>query len=136
MKTGKAEIIKEGRDIAIIAIGSMVSTAVEVSAILLRKKVDAAVVNARFVHPIDGEMIEGICAFCKRIVTIEEGVLEGGFGSAVLEFIEREDIKSVRVKRFGLPDRFIEHGKRDELFKKYNLTPDAICDVIMREVMA
>ena len=136
VNTGKAEVIKDGRDIAIIAIGSMVSTAVEVSAILLKKKVDAAVVNARFIRPIDGQMIEDVCISCKRIVTIEEGVLEGGFGSAVLEFIERENIKGVRVKRFGLPDRFIEHGRRDELFKKYNLTPDAICDVIMREVMA
>jgi len=135
VKIGKAEVIKKGREIAIIAIGSMVSTAVEVSAILLRKKVDAAVVNARFVNPIDGQMIEDICASCRRIVTIEEGVLEGGFGSAVLEFIETENIKGVRVKRFGLPDKFIEHGKRDELFKKYNLTPDAICDVIMREVL-
>lgn len=136
VKTGKAEIIRKGRDIAIIAIGSMVSTAVEVSAALLKKKVDTAVINARFVRPIDGDMIEDICASCKRIVTIEEGVLEGGFGSAVLEFIERENIKGIRVKRLGLPDKFIEHGRRDELFKKYNLTPDAICDVIMREVIA
>jgi len=135
VRTGKAEVIKEGRDIAIIAIGSMVSTAVEISAILLKKRIDAAVINARFVRPIDGQMIEEVCASCKRIVTIEEGVLEGGFGSAVLEFIEKENIKGVRVKRFGLPDRFIEHGRRDELFKKYNLTPAAICDVIIREVM-
>ena len=136
VKMGKAETIKDGRDIAIIAIGSMVSTAVEVAAILLKKRIDAAVINARFIRPIDGQMIEEICASCKRVVTIEEGVLEGGFGSAVLEFIERENIKGVRVKRFGLPDRFIEHGRRDELFKKYNLTPEAICDVIMKEVMA
>jgi 1-deoxy-D-xylulose-5-phosphate synthase len=135
VKMGKAEVIKDGRDIAIIAIGSMVSTAVEVSAILLKKKVNAAVINARFVRPIDGQMIEDICASCKSIITIEEGVLGGGFGSAVLEFIERENIKGVRVKRFGLPDKFIEHGKRDELFKKYNLTPGTICDVIMREVV-
>jgi len=135
INTGKAEVIRAGRDIAIIAIGSMVSTAVEVSAILLKKRIDAAVINARFIHPIDGEMLEKTCAAHKRIITMEEGVLEGGFGSAVLEFIEKENIKGIRVKRFGLPDRFIEHGKRDELFKKYNLTPDAICDVIMREVM-
>ena len=135
IQIGKSEIIREGRDLAIIAIGSMVSTAVEASAILLKKKIDAFVVNARFVRPIDREMIENICVSCKRIVTIEEGVLEGGFGAAILEFIETENIKGVRVKRFGLPDKFIEHGKREELFKKYNLTPDAICDVIVREVM-
>jgi 1-deoxy-D-xylulose-5-phosphate synthase len=135
VKMGISEIIKPGKDITIIAIGSMVPTAVEVAALLTKKRVDAAVINARFIRPIDGQMIEEVCASCKRIVTIEEGVLDGGFGSAVLEFIETENIKGVRVKRFGLPDRFIEHGKREELFKKYNLTPDAICDVIMREVM-
>ncbi len=135
VKTGRAEVIKEGKDVVIIAIGSMVSAAVEVSAILLKKKVDAGVINARFIRPLDGQMIEDVSASCKRIVTIEEGALEGGFGSAVLEFIEAENIKNIRVKRFGLPNRFIEHGKREELFKKYNLTPDAICDVIMREVM-
>jgi 1-deoxy-D-xylulose-5-phosphate synthase len=135
IKTGKSETIKDGKDIAIIAIGRMVSTAVEVSAILRKKNIDAAVINARFITPLDGEMMEKICASCKRIVTMEEGVLEGGFGSAVLEFIERENIKGVRVKRFGLPGRFIEHGRHEELFKKYNLTPEAICDVIIREVM-
>ena len=79
--------------------------------------------------------MESIFAGVKRVVTIEEGVLVGGFGSAVLEFMERENIKDVKVKRIGLPDIFLEHGKRDEIFLKYNLTPDAICDVIMNEVV-
>jgi 1-deoxy-D-xylulose-5-phosphate synthase len=65
---------------------------------------------------------------------LEDGVLDGGFGSAVLEVLERESIKGVKVRRFGLPGIFIEHGKRAELFSKYNLTPDAICDVIEREL--
>ena len=103
--------------------------------LLLKKGVNAAVVNARFVTPLDGSMLEEICRTTKKMVTIEEGVLEGGFGSAVLEFLEREGIQGIKVRRIGLPDRFIEHGKRKELFQKYNLTPEAICDVIMREVV-
>ena len=135
IKTAKSEVIKEGKDVAIIAIGSMVSTAVEVSVLLSKKSISAAVINARFVTPLDADMMENICRTHKKIVTIEEGVLEGGFGSAVLEFLERENISGIRVRRFGLPGRFIEHGKREELFQKYNLTPDAICDVIIREVI-
>jgi 1-deoxy-D-xylulose-5-phosphate synthase len=135
IETAKAEIIKKGKDLAIIAIGPMVYTALETAALLMKKRIDAAVINARFITPLDGEIMENICCSTKKIVTIEEGVLEGGFGSAVLEFLERENISGIKVRRIGLPSRFIEHGKREELFQKYNLTPDAICDVIMREVI-
>jgi 1-deoxy-D-xylulose-5-phosphate synthase len=93
------------------------------------------VVNARFIKPLDDELLAGIFRNIKRAVTIEDGVLDGGFGSAVLERIELNHMAGVKLKRFGLPDRFIEHGKRSELFSKYNLTPQAICDVIIREVM-
>jgi len=133
--SGKAEILKTGKDIAIIAIGSMVYTALEVAVLLMKRKIDAAVINARFVSPLDGSMMEDICRQTRKIVTMEEGVLEGGFGSAVLEFLERENIHGIKARRIGLPDRFIEHGRREELFQKYNLTPDAICDVIEREVI-
>lgn len=132
---GKSQILKEGKDLAIIAVGGMSGMALEVGAALSKKRISAFVVNARFIKPLDEDVLEKICASLKKIVTIEDGVLEGGFGSAVLEFIERENLKGVRVKRFGLPNRFIEHGKREELFLKYNLTADAICDVIMNEVI-
>lgn len=135
IRLGKAEVLRKGKDLAIIAIGSMVQVALEISQILSKKKIDPMVINARFIKPLDEELLEGVCRETKKIVTIEEGVLEGGFGSAVLEFIERENINGIKVKRMGLPDIFIEHGKRDELFSKYNLTPDAICDVIMNEVI-
>lgn len=132
---GKSQILKEGKDLAIIAVGGMSGMALEVGAALSKKRISAFVVNARFIKPLDEEVLEKICVSLKKIVTIEDGVLEGGFGSAVLEFIERENLKGIRVKRFGLPNRFIEHGKREELFLKYNLTADAICDVIMNEVI-
>jgi 1-deoxy-D-xylulose-5-phosphate synthase len=132
---GRAEIVKDGSDIAIISIGSMLETAVETAELLSKKKIGAAVVNARFIKPIDEAMISDICRSTGKVVTLEDGVLEGGFGSAVLETIERLSIKGVKVRRFGLPDRFIEHGRRSELFSKYNLTPQSICDVIIREVI-
>ncbi len=135
IETGKAEVLKKGEDVAIIAIGSMVETAMETAVLLAGKKVNATVVNARFIKPLDEALLRDICRGIKKIVTIEEGVLDGGFGSAVLEFLERESVGGIKVRRFGLPDKFIEHGKRSELFSKYNLTPQAICDVIMREVI-
>jgi 1-deoxy-D-xylulose-5-phosphate synthase len=79
-------------------------------------------------------MIEAIAAKTGKIVTLEEGVCDGGFGSAVSEFIARENIKNVRVKSIGLPDQFIEHGRREELFKKYHLTADAIAECIKKEL--
>lgn len=136
IKIGKSEVLKKGDDVAIISIGSMAAMALSVAEMLLLKhNVSAMVVNARFIKPLDRDMLELVCRDIKRVVTIEDGVLDGGFGSAVLEFMEREGLKDVTVRRIGLPDRFLEHGKRKELFAKYNLTPDGICDVIMREVM-
>ena len=132
---GKAEILRSGKDVAIVAIGSMVETAMAAALLLEAKGIKAAVVNARFIKPIDEELLSGLCRDTKRIVTIEEGVLDGGFGSGILEFIEKASIRGVEVRRFGLPARFIEHGKRGELFSKYNLTPAAICDVIVNEVI-
>ncbi|MFA5146569.1 MAG: 1-deoxy-D-xylulose-5-phosphate synthase [Candidatus Omnitrophota bacterium] len=136
IEVGKAQVLRRGKDVAIISIGNMARMAMDTAkALAAKRKIEATVINARFIKPLDGEMLENISREIKRIVTIEEGVLEGGFGSAVLEFIEREGIKGVKVRRIGLPGRFIEHGKKSELFLKYNLTPDAICDVIINEVM-
>lgn len=132
---GKAELLKNGNAVAIIAIGSMVAPALECASILAAKGIEATVVNARFIKPLDEDLLSKVCGGIKRIVTIEDGCLDGGFGSAVLEFVERASIKGVKVRRFGLPDKFIEHGRRGELFSKYNLTPQAICDVIVAEVM-
>jgi len=135
IRLGKAQILKEGKDVAIIALGSMATLALEAASLLTKKRISPMVVNARFIKPIDIGLLEMICRDIKRIVTIEEAVAEGGFGSAVLGFIERENFRNVRIRRICLPDKFIEHGKRSELFLKYNLTPESICDVIIKEVM-
>ena len=132
---GKAEVLKDGKDLVIISIGAMAETALKSASILKAKNINAKVINARFVKPIDKELLSLVLRDTKKVVTIEDGVLEGGFGSAVLEFMENSGIVGIKVKRFGLPDKFIEHGKRSQLFIKYNLTPEAICDVIVNEVM-
>ncbi len=131
IELGRAQVLKDGRDIAIISIGDMAGAALKASELLSEKGIDAMVVDARFIKPLDEALIKDICVRIKKIVTIEEGVLDGGFGSAVLEFIERADLGDVKVVRIGLPDKFIEHGSRNELLAKYHLTPEAICDVII-----
>ena len=101
--------------------------------LLAEQNLRVGVVNARFAKPLDVVTISRVIASGKPVLVIEDHAVIGGFGSAVLEFMERANIKGARLMRFGLPDKFIEHGRRDELFAKYNLTPGAICDVIMRE---
>lgn len=133
---GKSEVLREGKDLAVFAVGSLVHTSFEVIEMLKKDGVKAALINARFIKPLDEELLEEILAKTKKIVTIEEGIIEGGFGSALLEFIEREKIKNIRVKRIGLPSEFIEHGTRGELLKKYNLTGEGIYNTIKLEVLA
>jgi len=134
IETGKAELLREGRDVAIFALGSMVSIAVKAADLLSSAGIEATVVNARFVKPIDKEMIENITKRVKKIVTLEEAVASGGFGSAILEFLERENIKDITLERIGLPDHFITHGKREQLLKEYHLTADEICETIKSEM--
>ncbi|MFC1576403.1 1-deoxy-D-xylulose-5-phosphate synthase [Candidatus Omnitrophota bacterium] len=133
IELGKAELLREGRHIAIFAIGSMVSIAIKAADLLSSHAIEATVVNARFVKPIDKEMIENVTKRIKKLVTLEEGVVTGGFGSAVVEFLERENIKDVKAKVMGLPDHFIAHGRREELLKEYHLTADEICETVRNE---
>jgi len=130
---GKSEVLRKGRDISIFAIGSMVSIAIKAADLLSADGIEATVVNARFIKPLDKDTISQLTKSTKRVVTLEEGVAAGGFGSAVIEFIHRENIKDVKLKVIGLPDHFIAHGKREELFKEYHLTADEICSTIKQE---
>jgi 1-deoxy-D-xylulose-5-phosphate synthase len=135
VELGKAELIRQGKDLAIIAVGSMVYTACEAAACLSKEGIEVTVINARFIKPLDVTLFEEVVRTTKRLVTIEEGVIEGGFGSAILEFIEAENIPEITVKRIGLPSEFIEHGKRTELLTKFNLTSEGICRMIKTEVL-
>lgn len=111
---------------ALLAIGSMVYPALEAAEALHELGVEASVVNARFCKPIDTEMILKMAAKTGRIVTIEEGALQGGYGAAVLETLADHGAHHVKVKRLGIPDRFIEHAEHQAQLAEVGLTPEGI----------
>ena len=125
LELGKGEVLRDGGDLVIVAIGNMVRPSMDAAERLTADGISAAVVNARFVKPLDEELILGLARKTGRIVTAEEHALQGGFGSAVLECLEssRTGVKSLRI---GLPDRFIEHGAQAVLRQKYGLDADGI----------
>ena len=131
LEIGKGEILLEGKDVAIIALGNMVYPSIEAAGILRKNGIDAAVANARFAKPLDEEMVLTLAYKCGAIVTIEEGALSGGFGSAVLEVLEKNGVNGVDVKRIGLPDKFIEHGSMKELHNIYGLDASGIAKEVL-----
>jgi 1-deoxy-D-xylulose-5-phosphate synthase len=124
LEIGVAEVIEDGHDVAIFALGAMLPEAVRLAAMLRREGLSAAVVNARFAKPIDRECVAEYARRCGLLVTLEDHVLAGGFGSAVLEALSELGL-DVPVVRVGWPDRFIEHGKLEQLRQKYGLTAEA-----------
>ncbi len=123
---GKAEVLRSGRDGAILAIGSTVYPACEAAETLATSGIDLSVVNARFVKPLDRELILALGRSAGRLFTVEENYLMGGFGSAVLELLEDEGVEGVRVTRIGYPDHFIEQGEQAELRRIYGLDSEGI----------
>jgi 1-deoxy-D-xylulose-5-phosphate synthase len=120
LKLGQAEHIKKGKDLTIIACGNKVHPSLEAAEILKNKNISAGVVNMRFVKPLDGAMLKKVTANCKNIVTAEDNVLAGGFGSAVGEYFADNKIKC-NLLRIGIKDEFVTHGKTDVLCSKLNL---------------
>lgn len=118
---GSGERLSAGRDVALIAIGSTVYPALEAAALLENEGIMATVVNARFVKPLDRELILSVAKECGILITVEENALQGGFGSAVLELLSDEKVVGLKLKRLGIPDRFIEHGTQAELRKLLGL---------------
>ncbi len=127
---GKGEIELEGPDVGIIAIGHHVFTAGVAAKDLARHGIKASVINARFVKPIDHDLITEIARRTGHILTIEENSLAGGFGSAVLECLSDSGITSVKVCRLGLPDRFVEHGSQKTLRRLVNLDVPSIVKAV------
>ncbi len=122
---GQGELLREGTDVLFLAIGNMVYPALKAAHLLEKEGLSAAVVNARFVKPLDRELILNQARRIKKVVTVEENALQGGFGAAVLELLAQEGL-NIPVKMIGLPDKFIEHGAPDLLREKYGLTPEKI----------
>ena len=128
---GEGEIVRYGEDVAIIALGATVDPALEAANELASKGIDAAVVNARFAKPLDTALITGLVGRIKRVVTVEENALNGGFGSSVLKLIQESGIGDVQVKCLGIPDEFVEHGTQAILRSKYSLDAKGIASQVL-----
>ncbi len=124
IELGKAEIVQEGTDLSIIAIGNMVGRAEEVASLLPEKSVE--IINARFLKPLDEETILNSIRKTGYCITIEDNLLKGGLGSAVVEAVNKSDIQDVKIKNFGYDDTFVEHGMVKELEDKYGLSAEKI----------
>jgi 1-deoxy-D-xylulose-5-phosphate synthase len=112
---GKGELLRSGRNGALIAVGTMVHPALEAAEMLAAEGIDLSVVNARFIKPLDRELLLALAADGGRIFTLEENALQGGFGTAVMELFEEEGMTGIALTRLGFPDRFLEQGEQPEL---------------------
>jgi 1-deoxy-D-xylulose-5-phosphate synthase len=127
LEIGKAELLRDGGEIAIVAYGSMVHPSLEAAENLAKEGIEATVVNARFVKPLDSELLLALARTKRLIVTVEEAYAAAGFGSAVLELLEENGLQDrVRVVRMAIPDRLITHGDAKLLLAKYGLDADGI----------
>ncbi|MGQ9631568.1 MAG: 1-deoxy-D-xylulose-5-phosphate synthase [bacterium] len=126
LDVGRAELLREGSDVAIWAIGATVPTAIEAAEILREEGIESTVVNARFAKPVDADLLEDISKRVTNMISVEDGVVAGGFGSGLLEALAERSISGIRLERVGLPDRFIEHGDISILREKYGLDAQGI----------
>ncbi|MGZ0086284.1 1-deoxy-D-xylulose-5-phosphate synthase [Caldibacillus thermoamylovorans] len=127
---GTWEVLRDGHDAAILTFGTTVSMALEAAEELAKDGMSVKVVNARFIKPMDETMLHGLFERRLPILTVEEAVLQGGFGSAVLEFAHDHGYHGAVIERMGIPDRFIEHGSVSELLREIGLTAAHIVDRI------
>lgn len=130
---GKAEVLRTGKDIAIIAYGSQVNPALAAAELLSEEGIEAAVINARFAKPIDEELLTNLAGNFSRVLTVEEGAIPGGFGDAVLEFYHsHHNLPMPKIHTLGLPDEFVEHGPQAMWRDRFNLSAEGI----VREIKA
>jgi 1-deoxy-D-xylulose-5-phosphate synthase len=134
LEIGKGEVLKEGKDLVLLAVGSTVHPALSAARQLETEGIHAAVVNCRFVKPLDEELLCSIAAAVRRVITVEENVLMGGFGSAVLEMFQGKGLRDVAVMRLGVPDVFVEHATQAELRRKYGIDEEGIKEAIRQMI--
>ena len=123
---GKSEIVREGEDVLVIAVGNRVYPALEAAQTLADSGISATVINARFVKPLDTATMLPLAERIGKVITIEDGVIMGGFGSAVLEAIAAAGLKDVQIRNLGIPDEFIEHGDIQHLYALCQCDADAV----------
>lgn len=128
---GKGKVLKTGTDLTLIAVGSMVARAFRVAEMLQKDGYSAGVINARFIKPLDGELLLQAAARSRLLVTLEENAQIGGFGSAVLEFFADKGVQ-IPVRNIGLPDRFISHGSQEELLSELKMDLPGLKSTITR----
>jgi 1-deoxy-D-xylulose-5-phosphate synthase len=127
IEIGKAEVLREGGDVAIVAYGSMVLPAMAAAEQLAGERIESTVVNARFAKPLDAELMLELARSKDLIVTVEDAYLAGGFGSAVLELLEQNDLaENVKLVRMGVPDEIVPHGDPKVLLANYGLDANGI----------
>ncbi len=149
LEIGRAEIIAQGKGVAIISAGTMANTALKSAELLQKSDILPTIVNARFVKPLDEDMIFQLVQNHDLIVTLEDNVLSGGFGSAVIETVYSQDflnrylgrddhlnekIARLIIRRFGLPDHFVEHGENPILYQRLGLDPESIAHAVEETV--
>nr|WP_220185962.1 1-deoxy-D-xylulose-5-phosphate synthase [Paenactinomyces guangxiensis] len=127
---GKSELVRQGNDVALLAFGPMVQTALEAADQLAQRGISARVINARFAKPLDEECLDQLARENLPIVTIEEGTIIGGFGSAVLEYYAQNNIVGMNIKTLGVPDIYVEHGSIRDQRREVGLTPEHIADTV------
>ena len=129
---GRGEKLRDGQDVAIVAIGTMVFPALAAAEQLAREGIECAVINARFAKPLDSELILEHASRTKRVVTVEENAVAAGFGSAVLQLLGSSKLAEVRTECIGLPDSFVEHGPQELLLSMFELDSEGIACRIRR----
>ncbi|HDH53824.1 MAG TPA: 1-deoxy-D-xylulose-5-phosphate synthase, partial [Nitrospirae bacterium] len=123
---GKSEVLCEGQDILIIAAGNTVSPSVDAAGLLKEADINACVINARFIKPLDMDLISARAREIKYVLTVEENAVSGGFGSAVLEKLAEAGVERMKFKMLGIPDEFIEQGPQSLLRQKLGLDAEGI----------
>jgi 1-deoxy-D-xylulose-5-phosphate synthase len=123
---GTWEVLKEGKDAVILTFGTTIPMAMKAANLLEKQGCSVKVINARFIKPLDSRLLTDLLLMDVPVLTIEEAALQGGFGSAVLEFASDEGFRHVEIARMGIPDHFIEHGSVKELWSEIGLTPEEI----------
>jgi len=130
LEIGRGEVLREGKDVLILALGSTVYPALQAADMLEKEGIGATVVNSRFVVPLDGELIGDLAGRHRFLLTVEENIVAGGFGSAVLEFLHARGSSPPRVHCLGIPAGFVEHSPQAVLRKKYHLDPEGIAQQV------
>ena len=135
IEEGKAEILQEGKDLSILAIGKMVSRAMRIAEKLEKESISVEIINARFLKPLDTKNIKNSIDKTKRVITIEDGTIINGLGTAIKELIIDEKLKDIKLECFAYPDKFIQHGSVQELEKIYGLDEENIIDDIKNKIL-